>query len=89
MLFRKLLIGLSVTGLLASTSLPASAQVTDFLCSTFSISCPEPPPPAPPPPPPPAEPAPTPVKHKRHAHRKAKKTAEPAADTGAEPAAAK
>ena len=71
---RKVLLAASAVGLLAATSVPASAQVGDFFCSTFSVFCPDPPPP-PPPPPPMAEPAPAPVKHRMKKKAKPKKEA--------------
>ena len=43
---RRFVVGLSVAVLTTLTALPASAQVGDFFCSTFSIGC-EPPPPPP------------------------------------------
>lgn len=86
---RSVITASGVACLLAVTTMPASAQVADFFCSTFSLGC-EPPPPPPPPAPPP--PAPEPVEPVHHGHRmhhkvkKVKHTAEPKAD--AAPAAA-
>lgn len=74
------IIGFSVAGLLATTSLPASAQVADFFCTTFSVGCPPPPPPPPPAPPPAAEPEPAPMKKKHHVKKKMKKPAAAPAD---------
>ena len=70
MMGRAIIIGLAAAGLVAASSLPAAAQMDDFLCSTFSFHC-EPPPP----PPPPAAMAPEaapeqPVKHAHKAHKK-------------------
>ncbi len=77
---RNVIVGLSVMSLLAGSSLPASAQVGDFFCSTFSIGC-APPPPPPPPAPLPVEEPPPPKRKVRKA--KPKRTAAPKADAAA------
>ena len=72
---RKYILAFGVAGVLASLPLPASAQVADFFCSTFSVGC-EPAPPPPPPPAPVAEET-APKKKVRHAKAKPKRTAAP------------
>ena len=72
---RHYVLAFSVAGVLASSVLPASAQVADFFCSTFSVGC-EPPPPPPPAPTPVVE-EPAPKKKVRHAKAKPKHTAAP------------
>jgi outer membrane biosynthesis protein TonB len=90
-MIRKAFIGMAVLGTLAVTTLPASAQVAEFFCSTFSIGCEPPPPPPPPPAPIPAvqETTPPPPKHVHHHHKpKPKHTAAPKPDADAAPPAA-
>ena len=79
-------LGLAAAAFVATSALPAQAQVVDdFLCSTFSFHCAEAPPPPPPTPaiapdPMPAEPV---KKVKHHAKKKIvkkKAAAAPAAD---------
>ena len=87
---RTIFIGLAAAGLVALSTVPAAAQLDDFLCSTFSYKC------APPPPPPPPqlapEAAPTPVSTAKHVHkahkRKVKAAKAKAATEDAQPAPA-
>ena len=85
-MIRKVLLGAGVVVLLAGTAAPASAQVGDFFCSTFSVFCPDPPPPPPPPPAPMAEAAPAPVRHHARKHKAVKKAKKEAAEPAAAPA---
>ena len=80
MLIRNFLVGIGIASLLATTSVPASAQVADFFCSTFSVGCSPPPPP---PPPAPIEEPPPPVKKVR---KKTKPKAKPKATAETAPA---
>ena len=84
---RAIVIGLAAAGLVAASSLPAAAQMDDFLCSTFSFHC-EPPPPPPPPAAMAPEAAPEAAPVKKHAHKAHKKKLAKAAKTESEPAAA-
>ena len=67
-----LILATGVVGMLAASALPASAQVQDFFCNTFTIGCPD----APPPPPPAAipvqsaDPAPEAAKPRHHVKKK-------------------
>ncbi len=74
-----LILATGAAGLLAAATLPASAQVQDFFCNTFTIGCPDAPPPAPIPVQA-TEPAPAPVKAKHHAKKKVAKAKEAKAD---------
>ena len=73
---RKYILAFSVAGVVASLPLPASAQVADFFCSTFSVGC-EPAPPPPPPAPLPVAEEVVPKKKVRHAKAKPKHTVAP------------
>ena len=78
-----LILSAGVVGLLAASALPASAQVQDFFCNTFTIGCPDAPPPPAPIPVQATDPAPAPVKAKHHAKKKkVAKTKEAKADKG-------
>ncbi len=68
-----LILSTGVVGLLAASALPASAQVQDFFCNTFTIGCPDAPPPPAPIPVQATDPAPEPVKAKHHAKKKVAK----------------
>jgi len=78
---RTIMLGLAATSLLAASTLPALAQLDDFLCSTFSYKCA--PPPAPPPPQlaPEAQPMPEPTKHAHKAHKRKVKAAKAKTDS--------
>ena len=65
---RRLLLGFGIALLTTATALPASAQVGDFFCSTFSLGC-EPPPPPPAPVLAPAPEVEQPKKKVRHARK--------------------
>ena len=87
---RAIIIGFAAASLVAASTLPAAAQMDDFLCSTFSFHCEPPPPPPPPTPALAPEAAPEqPVKHAHKAHKKKAAKAKAAkTDSDAAPEAA-
>ncbi len=82
---RTILIALGATSLLTMTTMPAMAQLDDFLCSTFTFHCEPPPPPAPALAPEPTS-APEPMKHAKKMHKKKMKKAKADADAAPEAA---
>ena len=89
MVKKALVLATGVAGLLAVSSIPASAQFADFFCDTFTIGC-RPPPPPPPPPPAPVVEEPAPMKKVKHMKKKpVMKKAAPAAAAPADAPAAK
>ena len=86
---RTIRLGLAATALLAVSSMPAFAQLDDFLCSTFSYKCaPEAPPPPPQLAPEAAPVAETTKPHKKRMKAKAKKAKAAKAEAAPAPDAA-
>ena len=86
---RTILLGFAATSLLAASTLPAAAQLDDFLCSTFNYKCEQPAPPPPPQLAPESAPAsaPEPTKHARKAHKHKAKAKAAKTEAAAPPAA--